>query len=369
MNRVNRRVFVAAALLSCFASPVFAQDQDFVFGFMMPAKTVLGKQGIQAAEVAADMLNAEGGVLGKQVRLAVYDDNQNPSDGALAAQRAIDQDGARYLGGNVSSSVALAIIPVAMAEGALYIAVNPKSSRVTEEGHESVFQLNTTSAEDAAALQQLFDELKAEKVAYMGDNTDFGREFGDTVRKLTEAGGGQFVYSDFWENTQSDYNAQVTLAKASGADTFIVMGGVTEQVVNVIRSARDLGFDPRNTVVGGGALNNNVIRLLGEEAEDIKSVDIYLPTLDTPLNNKFVAAYQEKWGEIPEKTEMLAFESVWLVGHAINKAGTDDVAVVSKLLREGEWESPRGMVHFGPENRIVTEGFVVMAKNGQIIKK
>lgn len=369
MKHPNRRIFLAAALLGYLATPVFAQGQDFVIGFMMPVKTLLGKQNVQAAQVAAEMLNAEGGVLGRQVRLAVYDDNQNPSEGALVAQRAIDQDGAHYLAGNVSSSVALAVIPVAAAENVLYLAVNSKSSAITAGGHDTIFQLNTTGAEDAAAFQQLFDEIKAEKVAYMGDNTDFGREFGEIVRKLTEAGGGQVVYSDFWGNDQSDYNAQVTLAKASGAETFIVMGGVGEQVANVIRSAHELGFNPRNTVIGGGALNRNVVGLLGDEAEGIMSVDIYLTSLQTPVNKKFVEAYQAKWGEVPEKSDALAFESIWLIAQAVNKAGTDDVAIVSQILREGEWESPRGTIHFGSESRIVAEGFVTIVKDGEIVRK
>ncbi len=368
MLNFTKRLFLAATASACLLSPALAQEA-ITFGFLMPTKTVLGKQAVQAAEVAADMLNAQGGVLGKQVKLAVYDDNYSPAEGASVAQRAIEQDGARFLGGNFSSSVGLAIIPIVQAEGALYVASMPKSTLITESGYANVFQMNSTTKEDGAALVKLFSELKPQKVAYLGENSDFSRELGASVKALTEAAGGQMVYTDFWDLKQTDFNAQVTLAKASGADTFVVMAGVAETIAGVVRSARDLGFEPKNLVVGPGALNTNVIKLLGGQAEGIISVDIYLPDTDNPMNKQFIEAYRAKWGMVPEKTEVLAFETIWLLGQAINTAGTDDVEAVAAALREGEWETPRGTIRFSPENRIVTEGYVVTVKDGQIVGK
>ena len=152
MLRISRRFLMLASTGVLFAHSAMAQN-TVPIGFIMPTKTVLGKQAVQAAQVAADMVNATGGVLGRQVKLVVYDDNYSAAEGAAAAQRAIDQDGAKFLGGNFSSSVAMAILPIAKAENAIYIASMPKSADVSKSGYAGAFMVNTTASEDKAALE------------------------------------------------------------------------------------------------------------------------------------------------------------------------------------------------------------------------
>lgn len=369
MSIHRRLLMLGAAVLMVSAGwtrPAVAQS-ELPIGLIMPTKTILGKQTVQAAEIAVEMINASGGALGRKVRLVVYDDNYSGPEGAAAAQRLLDQDRTKFMGGNFSSTVALAIIPVVRAENALYIASIPKSVDVSKSGYEAAFMLNTTAVEDRAGLERVFAKVKPSTVAYIGENTDFGRQFADTVRQLTVQSGGKVVFSDFYDTKQSDFNSVVTLAKASKADTLITMGGVVEQYANVVRTARDMGYQPRNVIIGPGAMNQNVIKLAGAAAEGAWSVDIYLPSFDNALNRKFVAAYEAKYKVKPEKTEALSFETIWLIASAINKAGTTDVAKVARTLRENAWETPRGQVRFTPEGRVDTSPVVVRIKDKQIV--
>lgn len=360
-------VGVAFAAQAAITLPAAAAE-DFPIGLIMPIKTILGQQSVDAAGIAVDMINENGGVLdGRKIKLVVYDDNYSAPEGAAAAQRLIDQDNVKFMGGNYSSTVALAIIAVAQAADALYMAAMPKSTDVAKTGYKAAFQLNTTAEEDGAALKRIFEKVAPKTVAYVGENTDFGRQFGDFVKVLTEEAGGQVVYSDFYDTKQSDFNSLVTLAKASGADTFVTMGGVVEQYANVVRTAADLGYKPRNIILGPGTMNNNAIKLAGEAAEGALSVDIYLPSFDNPLNEKFVAAYKAKFGVEPEKTEMLSFETVWLIASAINKAGTDDVATVARTLLENSWETPRGTIRFADNGRVDASASIVTIKDGKIV--
>lgn len=366
MPKLTRRMLLAASAAMLLSAPVMAQEA-LPIGFIMPTKTLLGKQAVQAAEIAAAMINAKGGVLGgRQIKLVVYDDNQSVADGAAAAQRAIEQDGAKFVGGSFSSSVALAIIPIAQAEGALYMASMPKSADVSKTGYDAAFMLNTTASEDSAALETLFSRVKPTTVAYLGEDSDFGRQFGDTVKELTEAAGGKVVFSDIYDTKQADFSSLVTLVKASNADTFVTMGGMVEQTANIQRAAHEIGYRPRNIILGPGIMNTNVVKLAGEAAEGSLSVDIYLPNFENELNKKFVAAYEGKYGVKPEKTDALSFETIWLLASAIDKAGTDDVPTVAKTLRENEWDSPLGKIRFTPEGRVNVPAIVIGIKNGKV---
>lgn len=369
MLKTTRRVLFVATAAFHFGHAALAQG-TVPIGFIMPTKTLLGKQAVQAAEIAVDMVNGSGGVLGgRKIKLVVYDDNYSGADGAAAAQRAIDQDGAKFLGGNFSSTVAMAIIPIARSEGALYVASMPKSADVSKTGYQAAFMVNTTASEDKAALENLFQKVKPQTIAYIGENSDFGRQFGDTIRQLAEQVGGKVVFSDFYDTKQSDFNSAVTLARASRADTLITMGGIVEQTAIVVRTAREIGYRPRNVILGPGIMNKSVVKLAGDAAEGALSVDIYLPNFDNPLNKRFVAAYEAKYGSKPEKTEALSFETVWLIASAINKAGTLDVLTVAKTLRETEWESPRGKVRFTKEGRVDASAVVLSIVGGNIVAK
>lgn len=361
---------IAAIVAQATLIPAAMAANDFPIGLIMPIKTVLGKQSVQAAEIAVDMVNKNGGVLGgRKIKLVVYDDNYSPAEGAAAAQRLIDQDKVKFMGGNYSSTVALAIIPIAQSENALYMASMPKATGVAETGYQAAFQLNTTAVEDGAALEKIFKEAAPKTVAYIGENTDFGRQFADSVKTLTDATGGKIVFNDFYDTKQSDFNSIVTRAKGSGADTLVTMGGVVEQYANVVRTAADIGFKPRNVIIGPGAMNNNVLKLAGKAAEGALSVDIYLPSYDNALNKSFVAAYKAKYGTEPEKTEELSFETVWLIASAINKAGTDDVPTVAKTLLDNSWETPRGTIRFGKNGRVEASASIVTIKGGKILPK
>lgn len=360
----------AAALALSMASVGVAQAADPVrIGFMMPTQTWTGQQAVKGAEIAAQLINEAGGILnGRLVEVVTYDDAQSPIEGAAAAQRLIDEDGIRIFAGQFSSSVALAVIPVAQAENALYMAALAKSSAINESGYEGVLHLNTTGDLDADAMKVVFESTGADKVAYVGENSDFGRQFLDVVKSIqADLGAGSVVSSGFYDVKQSDFSGLVTDAKASGADTLVVMGGVVEQYANVLRATAELGYDPENVILGPGILNRQVIELAGDSAEGAMSVDIYLARFENELNQTFVTKFEAANGSQPEKIEELGFEAIWLLAKAIEEAGgTDDPLKVAEVLRSKSWDTPRGAVSFRDDGQALGDAVPLVVRDGEI---
>jgi branched-chain amino acid transport system substrate-binding protein len=353
--------------------PVMAKDADPIrVGLIMPTKSLLGAQAVQAANVAVEMIAEDGGVLGgRNIELIVYDDAFSPVEGVAAAQRLIDQDEVKFIVGQFSSTVALAMVPLAEQAGILYIAAVPKHPDVTASGYDKVFRLNTTTVMDGEVFGEfLTEELKPDSIAYLGENNDFGRQMLDQLKELLADKPNQGIaYSGLFDVTQSDFNAMLTEASASGADTLFTGGSSVEQYANIIRGAAELGFRPEHVVLAPGTLNQRVPDLAGEAAEGAVSVDIYIPSFDNPLNERFVAAYEGEYGDKPEKTEELTFEGVWILAKAIEEAGTaDDVDAVAQAIREGAWETPRGVVRFDESGQAQSEAFVIKVQDGEIVR-
>lgn len=358
---------VALALFFGFCCAEAAEDlRPIKLGFVQPTKSLLGKQAIRGAQVAVQMIADRGGILsGRKIEIVIYDDNFSPVEGVATAQRLIDKDGIKLICGHISSTVSLAVIPVVRAANALYVATVPKHTDVTASGYDKVFRLNSTPVMDGAIFNEVIEkDIRPDKMSYIGENNDFGRQ---NLAVLKKRFGTKIVSVGFYDVKQSDFSALVTDAKASAADTLFVTGANVEQYANIIRNAYELGYQPKHVVLAAGTLNRKVIELAGQSASGTISVDIYIPSFDSPLNKEFVTAYRNRFGEEPEKIEELNFEAIWILAKAIDKAGTsDDLKAVAKVIRETPWETPRGTVRFDERGQALSRAFPVVVRENTI---
>ena len=97
-------------------------------------------------------------------------------------------------------------------------------------------------------------------------------------------------------------------------------------------------------------------------------MDIWAPTRATDANKKLFAACQSKFSEVPSKVDFLGFESMWVLGQVMRKAGTStDTAKLASTLREGTWDSPRGPIRF-PANQATSDKWVTLVvQDGKIV--
>ncbi len=361
-------VATAAIALGGFA----AQAQETIkVGLVTTTGTILGKQGLQAAEIALKMVNDKGGVNGKPLELVVYDDNNTPVEAVGAVQKLIDEDGIKIIIGPNQSTNTLAVLPIITAENALLIAPPSKHPKVTASGYDKVFRLNSTVAMDGATFGDFIrNEMKPESVAYVGDNNEVGRMFLDGVKAMFPDDPKKVVWEQFYDASTTDFSGLLTSAKGSGADTFFIGGTNVEQYGNILRTAKELNYAPKNVVLSAGLLNARAVDLAAGGAEGVTSSDIYLPNVENDLNKAFVTAYTAQLGYAPEKLEALWFESVTILAEAMNKAGTsDDLDKIAAAIRDTTWNSVRGEVKFDATGQALSSAFIVKVVDGVIVRQ
>ena len=171
------------ALALGLAEPAVAQDPVPV-GVILPLSgpsSLAGSEVIQGVRLAAEEVNAEGGVLGgRPIELVVEDDESSPTRGTTAAQKLIQQDGVVAIVGTYNSAVAMAALPVAKEAGVLMAAGGATSVAVTdmnEPGDPYFFRAFPGSDQqgEESALDT-FEVLGAESVAIIHDNSSY-RQF------------------------------------------------------------------------------------------------------------------------------------------------------------------------------------------------
>jgi branched-chain amino acid transport system substrate-binding protein len=369
MKRASVRCLgVALAATFCLAlqSPSRAAEPVRI-GLIMPLKVQIGKQGAQGAELAVEMINSAGGILGgRRIELVPYDTNNSAAEGVAAVQRLLDRDRVQIIVGEAISTVALSVVPLFEGRNAIFVAAIPKHPDVTSASRPNVFRMNSTVTMDSAVFNAMLRDAKASKVAAIVENSDYGRL---NLQNLKTLYGAQLVFSDTYEPTQSDFNSLVTNAKGSGADLICILGANVEQYSNALRVLGELGYKQKKCLASG-TLNNQVPRIAGVAANGTLSVDIYLPDYDAPLNRRFVLAFRAKHHADPDKLELLGFESVWIVAQAIEKSGTaTDMVKLASTLHGGEWDSPRGRLTFDKSGQAVGgQAFRITVKDGALVE-
>jgi branched-chain amino acid transport system substrate-binding protein len=359
------RSFAALALSGLASTLAQPAPAPVTVGVVYPIKTMLGQQGRRGAELAAEMLNAGGGVLkGAPLKLVVYDDNYTPADGVAAARKLASEDKVSVIVGSINTAVSLGINQVAQQNDMMFLAAVTKAPAITE--YDRAFRFNPLVATDGEVFNAyLKDKVKPQRIAVVVENGDYGRSI---ITNMKAAFGGAVVATELFEILkQSDFSTLASRVKTANPDVVCFGWSAPEQGGNLLRALQEAGVTAKRCIFPG-SITPALLQVAGPAAEGAFTVDIWAPTMPGDTNKKFVAAYQAKYNEVPGKVDFLGFESMWILGQAIRKAGTvTDTAKLAATLRAGTWDSPRGPVKF-PSGQATSEKWVTLVvKGGKIV--
>lgn len=298
-----------------------------------------GQWAQQCVEVAAELINKKGGVLGKQIEIVVADDASNPKDSALAAQKLISQ-GIKEVIASYGSSVTAPAADLYDANKVVSVAYGATAVRLTMEKERPYF-FRTAGRDDTQSeyfVDFAVNTLKAKKIAVMHDNQDYGKGVAEDAMKFMQpfidSGQVEIVYYDAITPHESDYSAVVSQIKSLNPDVWFYTAYYAEAAL-LLKQAREAGVT--SIFVG----NNSVPT---PEFEKIAGADIIegsihlnepMPQfLDYPESREFLDAYQAKYNELPGSIwAVYAADGLNALAAAIEEAGSTDPDKVAAAMR------------------------------------
>ena len=178
---LSRRAALAGAVI-CLAAPAYAQSKDPIkIGVIAEVQSIAGAATPGGAQIAADEINAKGGILGRKIEIVTYDDKSSSADAVRAFQRAVSEDKVSAVIASYISEVVLALEPWAARLKMPLITPGAASNEITKAIHNDydknkyTFHGYLTSAAQAqlvcdAAKELLVDNLKFKSVAIMSED-------------------------------------------------------------------------------------------------------------------------------------------------------------------------------------------------------
>jgi branched-chain amino acid transport system substrate-binding protein len=301
---------------------------------------------INGAQIAADEINAAGGVNGKKIEIVAIDDAADPDTGVAAAEAAI-AEGLDGVVGPYNSGVGIKTLPLYQAAGVLPIRLT-SNSKTNAMG----FTLQPMDYQIApVAATGLEKWLGAKSVAIIyDDSAEYTKSIATTLKSQLEADGLTVPVFTAITPGEADYSAAVMSASQAGVDviygaTYFPEGSLLAQAIHTLQVAQPCVLDYGSYDPGYIANAGSV-----EVAMACTLVGVPSPT-DFVKGAGFVADYTEMFGEAPGTWSPYTYDSVKLLADAMTSTKGSDVAALTDYLNKVvDWQGATGSVTIDPAN-------------------
>ncbi|MBY4948097.1 ABC transporter substrate-binding protein [Cupriavidus respiraculi] len=374
--RNTTAVAAGAAALLALAGPVHAQEVLKIGAVvtLSGAGAAWGQGMLYAAELAADDVNAKGGldVGGKKykVQVVAYDDKYQANEAVTAVNRLVFEDKVKYLIGPVGSAAALAVSPITEKNGVIMMTLG-FTPKVIGADKPHTFRPNLTTMETSQPqIDWVVKTRGVKKVGALFPNDETGQQIAADLEKAYAKAGSQLAAKEFFERERVDMVPLLTRMMAKGIDAIELDGNAPGTAGLIVKQARELGF--KGLIIrSGGPSTPEIVSVAGNAVTEGMLVNT---TVDPA--NAAVKAYSERY-QAKYKKRMNGFSPAFYDGsrmlfQAITTAGTTDTAKVRTAL-EGinhyqgilgtlTWT---GKAVYGADHQISAPFYIAEVKGGQ----
>ncbi|BCH34519.1 ABC transporter substrate-binding protein [Mesorhizobium sp. L-8-10] len=273
-------------------------------------------------KIAVEEINAEGGILGKQVEVTEYDTQTDPQVSRALVQKAIDE-GAYAIWGTIYSGSTMVNMLVAQQNGTPQF-VGSEAPGVVEKGNPFIFRTSSGAQKGLPALTPYFtDALKAKKVGVAWVNNEFGKGGHDVFLAEMQKAGIEVVADVPSEQAQTDYAADVSKLKEANPDAVFVYMNQEESARFLIEAKKQGLAMP---LVGEVTLTEaKVIELAGGAAEGaIAHVGVTATATDVPGIGAFAKKFEEAFKRKPTHDAIKGYVGAWTTKYVTDMVGELD---------------------------------------------
>lgn len=321
--------------------------------------------------LAIEEINANGGVLGKQIEPVLIDNKSDATEVANVSTRLTTRENVVALLGPATSGSTKAAIPAAMQNKIPLISGSATADDVTVDGDGNVkeYAFKTCfndSFQGVMMAQFAYNDLGLRKSAVLADTTSdyaqgLSKAFQETFKKL----GGRVLKAEAYAAGDTDFKAVLTNLKGTNPE-FLFIPGYYEEVGLILRQARELGLDM--PILGGdGYESPKLLELAGNDAlNNIYYSSHYSPKDDSEKVLNFKESFKAKHDKEPDAFNALGYDAAYLLANAIERAGEADPEKIKVALEEtGGFEGITGVLTIDEKHNPVKSVTIIEIQDGE----
>lgn len=376
---LSRRALIkgagGAAILAGVGMPAISRAQSDVIkiGHLTPRTGFLGPLGeyaVMGIQLAADEVNAAGGVNGRKIEL-VLEDSVNPQTASAKAERLVERDKVAMIIGEISSASGLAIGQVAKRTKTVFINTGCNSDALRgSDCNQYMFHIEAANSMYVQAVgQYLLKEnmVKGKKWYSLTADYAFGHDLLKVAKKFMEGNGGQFAADELVPTDASDFSPFLLKIRQSKPD-LVVSNLAGNQITNFLKQYSEFGLP---FPVAGFGFDTAVAWGLGKGNFSGLWPLVWHHLIDTPASKTYVANFTKKYGKPPENQSWGDYNSLKIVAQSMSETKSVDPIKLAEHLRSGakfDVMKARPGYFRAYDNQMMMEMYAVRAKDASKMK-
>jgi branched-chain amino acid transport system substrate-binding protein len=374
MRKMRLTIAVAAVAALAFSGSAQSQEGPILIGSSIPLTggvATFGQHSRWGSELAIAETNAKGGVLGRKLEMDFQDNRCNPAEAVKSVTQMLAEKKYVAIFDGLCSSAALAIMPLVERAGVPFVVANASATSIAERsgvgGNKWTFKVNPTDASMLDALISWLDkDGKANNIAFLGEDTDFGRAGSTGLENALKKRNLKLATVDFYQKGMADFTPVFTKIKAK-KPALLALYAIDADFQNAMRQWYTLGGGIPLT---GRVLVDQVPKEIMDSGflDGTTSVQPYDPSVDTPGNKAFVEAFRKLHNVPPILVSFESYEATKVLIDAIRRAGKTDPAAIRDALATTKMPSMLGTtIEFDDHNLAHNNAIILTIKGGKVV--
>lgn len=320
-------------------------------------------------EIAAEEINAKGGVKGMKLELDIQDNQGKPEISRSIAEKYIDVQKYPFILGDYTSSCAKAVAAVAEERKTPYLVVTSAADDITKQNYKYVFRMNPSSSYYNSGLWGFLREVvKPQSVAILYESSDFGTSGAKAMEKEAKAAGIEVVLNEKYENGAVDFKPILTQLKAKRPDMIYMVSYVMDASL-LMRQIKELRIDAK--IFAGGAAGFAIPEFIDnakEASEFVITSTLWSPNVPFKGSKEFAEKYKGLYKDYPSYHGAAAYAGLYVMADVLGRAKDMSQDSIRDAMKAVNMETAYGSVKFqdldGYQNQNFQETLVLQVING-----
>lgn len=377
---MRTRLLLRATLIVCLAlffvlatasaAPPAAKGEPIIIGTVQPMSgpyAAFGVKFYQAYNLAAEEINAAGGIKGRPIQIMFEDSQDKPDLAQTAARKLVANPKVVCLVGGRLSGAGLAIAQIAEREQIAYLVDHPSADVITKSNFQWTFRLNPASSFNSVPLQQFLKGYAKDikRVAVLYENSIYGKGVTEPFKTWLAQNGYQVVVSELYPPLSLDYRDLLNKVKAQNPDLLFLASNIPDSAL-IVRQTREMGLTPKMiSGAGAGFSINEFIEQAGVAANNVFSTGPWSGNPKDPKVQALAQTFHKKFGHYPKEHEAEGYAAIYVIADALKRAKSLSRADIKAALEQTNMQTT-----FGPVKFDNFEGYTHQnngLKNGQVV--
>jgi branched-chain amino acid transport system substrate-binding protein len=343
------------ALAATAADPAMAAD-PIKIGIIAEAQAIAGASIPQAAQMAADEINAKGGVDGRKIEIVSYDNHSSSADSVRAFQRAVNEDKVNAVIASYISEVVLALEPWASRLKTPFVTPGAASNEISKSVHADyeknkyTFHGYLTSAALAlsvcdAAKDLLVDQKHMKTAVIMSEDAAWTKPLDVGYEECLPKVGLKVLDHIRFSPDTTDFTP--IFNKIEGAKPDVIITGISHVGVQPTVQWKNQQVPIPMFGISSQATNETFGKDTNDAAEGVLYQGVSGPNVAvTPKSVPFAEGFKKRYGNYPSYAGYTAYDEVYYIADAVKRAGSTEADKLVAALEKTDWEGTIGRVQF-----------------------